>query len=114
MSLPSGDTLYILDGGAFHYRVRWQRGMTYDAICQQYVRYVVSHYGSATIVFDGYSDGPSTKDATQHRQAGSYVGATVHFSGSMVFQGKKEDFLTNKENKHQFLALLRTHLECRC
>ena len=86
--------------------------MTYDAICQQYVRYGASHYGSPTIVFDGYSDGPSTKDSTQHRRSRTYVGATVLFSGSMIFKGKKDDFLTNKENKHRFIALLRTHLEC--
>lgn len=111
MPVPTGEALYILDGGALLHRVPWQRGLTYDEICQQYVRYVGNHYGSPTIVFDGYSEGPSTKDATQQRRAAACIGATVNFSGSMLFKGKKEDFLTNKENKHSFLALLKMHLE---
>ena len=29
----------------------------------------------------------------------------------MLFTGKKEDFLTNRENKQMFIGLLRKHLE---
>ena len=56
---------------------------------------------------------PAQKDAAHKRRAGTCVGATVQFSGSMVFKGKKEDFLSNKENKQRFLSLLREHLEQR-
>ena len=38
-------------------------------------------------------------------------GITVNVSGSMVFNGKKEDFLSNKKNKRRFIMLLRDHLE---
>ena len=68
MPVPEGDASYILDGGALLHRVPWQRGMSYEAIYQQYVRYVVSHYGVSTIIFDGYADGVSTKDATHNRR----------------------------------------------
>ena len=64
-----------------------------------------------SIVFDGYQCGPRTKDVTQKKRAGTYVGATVQYSGSMVFKGKREDFLFNKENKHRFIILIRDHLD---
>ena len=111
MPVPQGDVQYILDGGAFLHRIPWNRGSAYDEICQQYIRYVDSHYGRPTVVFDGYLSGPSTKDPTQQRRAGILVGATVQFSGSMIFNGRKEDFLSNKENKQRFITLLCDHLE---
>ena len=45
-----------------------------------------------------------------HTIEGQYVGATVNFHPSMLFKGKKEDFLTNRENKQMFIGLLRKHL----
>ena len=111
MSVPLDNMQYILDGGALLHRIPWQRGTTYDDICQHYCRYVSCHYGMPTIVFDGYQDGPSTKDAAHRRRAGVCVGTTIHMSGSMVFKGKKEDVLSNKMNKHRFIRLLRDHLE---
>ena len=98
---PSGDVQYILDGGALLHRIAWNRGSTYYDICQAYVKYVTSHYGRAVVVFDGYHEGPSTKEATHRRRSLKHtVTATVHVSGSMVFQGIRDDFLSNAVNKH--------------
>jgi len=47
----------------------------------------------------------------QRKRSVTYVGAAVQVSDSMVFNGKREDFLSNKENKHRFIGLLRDHLE---
>lgn len=88
---------YVLDGGALLHRIPWPRGSTYDIVCQMYAKYVLQKYGHGTaIVFDGYKDEPSTKDTTQFRQTGACPSVTVHFSGDMIIQSKKEDFLTNK------------------
>lgn len=111
MAVPTTDVQFILDGGALLHRIPWNRGLTYDEICQNYTRYVASHYDKPTVIFDGYVDGPSTKDPTQHRRTGSHVAPTVQFSGSMLLTGKKEDFLSNKENKQRFINLLSQHLE---
>lgn len=102
---------YVLDGGALLHRIPWQCGVTYEEICQQYSRYVGRHYGQPTIVFDGYLDGPTTKDIAHQRRAGGCIGATVELSSSMVFRGKKEHFLSNNENKQKFIALLSHHLQ---
>ncbi len=62
-------------------------------------------------MFDGYPNGPSTKDTTQNRKAGIHVGATVQVSGYMVFDGRKKDFLSNKENEQRFITMLIDHLK---
>ena len=64
---PSKDVRYALDGGA-----PWPRGSTYHGVCQMYVNHVKQRYGTAVIVFDGYTNEPSTKDATHLRRTGSY------------------------------------------
>ena len=77
-----------------------------------YVRYVIQKYSTGTaIVFDGYKDEPTTKDATQLRRTGVCPSVTVHFSGDMIIQSKKENFLTNKENKQRFIVFLSEKLE---
>ena len=79
---PNGDDLqYVLDGGALLQRLPWSRGETFENICQMYVTYVTKRYGKATIVFDGYEDGPAIKDATHCRRTGSSKGPNVIFAG---------------------------------
>ncbi len=63
------------------------------------------------VLFDGYPNGPSTKDTTQNRRSGMHFRATVQVSVSMVFDGQKEDFLSNKENKQWCITLLSDHLK---
>ena len=54
----TGNVHFVLDGGAVLHRVPWPRGITYDAICSLYVQYVAKRCGKATVVFDGYPNGP--------------------------------------------------------
>ena len=109
---PNGDELhYVLDGGALLQRLPWSRGETFENICQMYVTYVTKHYGKATIVFDGYEDGPAIKDATHCRRAGSSKGPTVIFAGETSLKLKKNEFLSNKVNKQRFLHFLGSSLE---
>lgn len=59
--------------------------------------YSTCRYPSCTIVFDGYSDGPSTKDCTHLRRG--HTGPAVLFESDMINTLKKEDFLSHPENK---------------
>ena len=76
-----------------------------------YVDYVMHIYSQATVVFDGYVDGPSIKDVTHKRRTGSRSGPTVHFHGQTILCSKKEDFLRNKETKQRFINMLGSKLE---
>ena len=73
--------------------------------------YVIRKYGRAIVVFDGYSDKPSTKDCAYMRRSGGTIGVTVHFTSSMALHTKKEEFLSNKHNKQRLIALLSQRLE---
>jgi len=66
-------------------RILWPRKTSADHICQLYMDYVTQRYSKATIVFDGYPAGPSTKDVTHLRRTKGCCGSEVHFSGQTVF-----------------------------
>ena len=58
---------YVLDGGSLLHRLPWKKGDSYNAIAESYADFTVRHYGQATVVFDGYGEGPSIKDNTHQR-----------------------------------------------
>ena len=68
-------------------------------------------YGAAAIVFDGYNDDPTSKDATHPRRTGDCVGVTVHFASGMMIKSKKDAFLNNKANKQRFIHYRSDNLE---
>ena len=116
--IPQGDRpdkpsncQYVLDGGALLHRIPWQIGDTYKSILQRYTSYVKKRYGKAVIVFDGYTSGPSTKDGTHQRRLGTRQGRAVNFQTQMSLKIKKEEFLSNDENKQRFINLLGDSLE---
>ena len=47
---------------------QWVYGAKFDSICENYVNLVVRNYGQPHIVFDGYNNGPTTKDTTHLRR----------------------------------------------
>ena len=104
---PRVDVKYVLDGGALLHRVPWPRGSSYESVSHLYVRYVTQKYGAAAIVFDGYNDDPTTKDATHLRRTGYCVGVTVHFASGMMIKSKKDEFLNNRATKQRFIHYLR-------
>ena len=68
--------------------------------------YVIRKYGKATVVFDGYSVKPSTNEATHKRRKGATSTYSVKFEHTMICKLKKDDFLSNEENKFRFINLL--------
>jgi 5'-3' exonuclease len=96
---------YVLDGGALLQRLPWAKSTSYANLCQLYVGFVRNHYENAHIVFDGYGNGPSTKDETHQRRTGSEMGVDVDFTPEMLLKMKKL-FLVNTRNKQKFLNLL--------
>ena len=102
---------YVLDGGALLHRVIWSCGVSFDTICSPYAQYIGRRYPRATIIFDGYKDGPSTNDCTHMRR--HECGPVVLFEPSMILSLKKKLFLSNKENKQKFINLLAETIECK-
>lgn len=109
-NIKTGQLKYVLDGGALLHKIPWDIGKSYRTICQSYISYV-EKYGNPVIVFDGYQSGPTPKDCTQTRRKGTKQSVSVQFNEDMPLQIKKDDFLSNKENKQRFIHLLGHHLE---
>ena len=78
-----------------------------------YAEYVRNRYSNAIVVFDGYGNGPSTKDHTHQRRTKGIVGTKVYFNEDTLFKSKKDLFLGNVENKQNFITLLANHLRNR-
>ena len=87
-TIPTTEYNFI-DGGSLLHRLKWVEGRTYCSIADEYVAFTVKHYGHATVVFDGYVV-PTTKDNTHQR--------------------KKEDFLSNSQNKQSLIQLISNDL----
>ena len=101
------DVRYILNGGALLFKVFWRKGVSYNDICTLYINYVIKYYGGGTIVvFDGYGNGPSTKDITHIRRCKGKVGRPVHFLEQTVLNMTNDEFLVNLDNRQRFLEML--------
>ena len=75
-----------------------------------YSHYLKNKYGNPTVVFDGYETGHTIKDAA-HIRRNSKVSKTVLFQPDMVFNGQKDEFLANENNKQRFISLLSDHMK---
>ena len=50
-SVPEGQLHTVMDGGALLHRLPWQRGSTFEQLCEMYVNYVSKQFGKSTICF---------------------------------------------------------------
>ena len=100
--------LYFIDGGYLLRRVVSDKQSTYHEVIQKYINYVESHYGKRSIVFDGYQDGPSTKDhehARRTMKSKKSPNVSVHLE-NWIGNISQQAFLVNNNKKQCFLELL--------
>ena len=102
---------YVLDGAALLHHIQWTKGSIWDAILMMYVHYVKNNYGTAVVVFDGYTCSPNTKDYTHQERTGGRIEAVVYFTRDMKLQTKKEEFQSNPGNKQRFRDVLSKQLQ---
>ena len=113
LSLPASPR-YVLDGGHLLQSVPWPEEATYDQVCDQYVTYVLEHYGMQTIiVFDGYGNVTSTKVAEQQRRAQQNTSADIIFELEMKVTTRKKTFLGNATNKDRLIKKLMLKFEAK-
>ena len=96
---------YVLDGGSLVHCLPWKKGDSYGDIAQSYADFTIRHYGKATVVFDGYSEGPSIKDNT-HQRRGENTHPIINFNAETVFMGRKDEFLSRSCNKQGLINLI--------
>ena len=74
-------------------------------------RYVTMKYGQATVIFDGYTPGPITKDGAHARRSKSEPCPTIQFTNDMSCIARKDKFLSNSTNKQTFILMLSTRFK---
>ena len=102
---------YVLDGGSLLHRIPWTKGDSYGEIAESYADFTIRHYGLATVVFDGYTRGPSIKDNTHERRTRHKVCPVVIFTAETKFVGKKEDFLSRPTNKQNIIDMISVKMQ---
>ena len=103
--------VYVLDGGALLQTLPWPNQTTYTNMSNPYVQYVHRHYNHAVVVFDGYANGPSTKDETHQRRTSSHIIMLGSILGhNMQLTMKKTSFLANTK-KQNFLYFFGSELD---
>ncbi|KAG1649795.1 hypothetical protein GQR58_028632 [Nymphon striatum] len=98
-SVTKIEPLYAVDSTPFS---------TLKKVMYQYYSYVTSNYGiSSTVVFDGYSDGPSVKDHEHNRRimaSGGYAHIQIEHHATVL--SNQHGFLANDENKSKLIDQL--------
>lgn len=106
---------YVLDGGCLLHKAKWPpKGATYGDIVTTYSGYIYRNCGHdgrhVTVVFDGYGNGPSTKDHEHLRRSGKASAPNITVDETIVASYGQESFLSSGHNKDQLIKLLMQHL----
>ena len=106
------NAVFVVDGGYFLRTVVWPKPALYQDVFDTYKCYLMRNYGlSATVVFDGYSSGPSTKGAEQMRRARKSTSIDIEVAPGLPTTSSQSEFLGNQHNKVQLIKALSTILE---
>ena len=103
-------TDYVLDGGTLLHRIRWLPNSTYNDLMSQYQTQINMKFDHCHIVFHGYTNGESIKDHEHQRRMGK-TSADIEVSGDLPAFCNQGPFLSNSNNKMQFIQLLGEALE---
>ena len=105
---PECVVTHVLDGGSLLHRLTWVKNSTFHEIASQYAKHVAKFNGQGShVVFDGYEDGPSTKDNMHAKRInGRPLVSEVKFTPLMQCSLQREDFLSNPKNKSKFIQLV--------
>ena len=86
--------IHVIDGGALLHWVQWAPNLTYGGVIKQYREFLLANFGPCIIIFDGFNNGPSTKDL-KHQSRGSKLSQTVTVDLHRKVETKQAKFLKN-------------------
>jgi hypothetical protein len=100
-----GKVFFVVDGGYLIHKVRWQAAVDMKDILPLFTRYLEKFGSNVSVVFDGYEDGPSTKDHEHCRRAVKFsnVAPTREITCETKQIGTQDCFFANTKNKKSLL-----------
>jgi len=102
---------YVIDGGMLLHWLPWTENSPYGDIINQYISFVHTRFTTATVVFDRYEGGPSTKDNAHLIRTKGIIDPDVDLTVTGRLHGKKANFLSNERNKHKFIQALAANMD---
>ena len=98
----------IIDGGHLLHVVVWPTPLTYTAVIELYVTYVIRHYnqGRIIVVFDGYCHKQTTKSIEQQRRAAVKSSVDINLIPHAHTTTSQGEFLSNAQNKNALISEL--------
>ena len=115
--IPQVELAYVFDGGSLLHQVPWSKGQKYSQLAQSYVDLIVRKCKGqdCTVVFDGYREALSTKDAAHLRRTKQFVSSPdICFDADMLVTEAKDRFLSNQTNKQRLIDYLSELLSQNC
>ena len=100
----------VVDGGALLHQVSLKKSCTYSEVIDQYFTYLSNNYGLCIVAFDGYGNGASTKDHEHRKRTKGILFPNIKTELKMIAYNNHNDFLSNDQNKAQFISFLANHL----
>ena len=95
----------VIDGGALLRKVDWSGKENFRMIIDAYKAYLKNNHGPCMVVFDGYSDQPSTKDHEHTKRAKQKChNFNIHIETHNTTS--QQSFLANRKNKAKLIELL--------
>ena len=99
----------VIDGCALLHRIHWPKNCNFGQLFKHYAQSVRTSYGICSSVFDGYET-VSTKDQEHLRRSTKSRSVEIKFDKETKVQSKREDFLSNSQNKTAFIKQLAAYL----
>ena len=110
---PKLEGVVVLDGGSLLYTIHWAKGTKFNEIAEQYTKFVKKHHllpgCEVKVVFDSYPQEPTTKDSTHLRRTNQAC-IRIRVADDTLLDITKQQFLSNSENKQQFVDYVSSKL----
>ena len=98
--------IFVIDGGFVLHKIKWQHGVPFAEVTQQYMSFVVRHLSKNSIVTShGFGNGPCTKDE-EHRRNIQKSSPDIVFDERNAAYYNQSVFLANECNTEYFVQFL--------
>ena len=100
-----GVAVHVIEGGALLHLVQWLSNTTYSGVIKQCREYLLARFVPCTVIFDGYDNGPNTKDI-KHQVWGAKLSQIVTVDLSKKVSASQKKFVRNGKNKTMLTTML--------
>ena len=95
--------VHVIEGGALLHLVQWLSNTTYSGVIKQCREYLLARFGPCTVIFDGYNNGPNTRDI-KHQVWGAKLSQIVTVDLSKKVSASQKKFVRNGKNKTMLIS----------